>query len=172
MNEIWKSTGYEGYEVSNLGRVRSLRTWTADGPYILRATPSSTTGYPVVGLSRPGQKLKMIAVHTLVLEAFVGPRPAGMEARHGVGGRADASLTNLCWGTKRANEHDKQRDHTTNRGEQCGNAKLTWELVCKLRERLDAGEPLGPMSEETGVCKSTLSKIRYRKRWAYPPAEW
>ena len=35
----------------------------------------------------------------LMLETFVSPRPKGMWACHGVGGRYDDSLLNLYWAT-------------------------------------------------------------------------
>src|SRR5262249_4354731 len=46
-------------------------------------------------------------VHRLVLEAFVGPCPPGMEARHVNGIKTDNRLVNLQWGTHRQNMRDK-----------------------------------------------------------------
>lgn len=47
--------------------------------------------------------LKQHRVHRLVLTAFVGPCPDGMECLHGEGGALDNRLTNLRWGTKSEN---------------------------------------------------------------------
>jgi hypothetical protein len=100
------------YEVSDLGRIRSLDRVVIrrDGirrPYKGRIlTPGrDTDGYCSVGLYRGGQCIRR-AVHTLVLTAFLGPPPPGMEACHGPGGRADNRLVNLRWDTHRENIWD------------------------------------------------------------------
>ena len=46
-------------------------------------------------------------VHRLVLEAFVGPCPEGMECRHLEGDTANNALSNLAWGTPQENAADK-----------------------------------------------------------------
>ena len=51
-------------------------------------------------------------VHRLVLEAFVGPRPEGMVARHLNGDPGDNRLENLAWGTQSENNYDKVRHGT------------------------------------------------------------
>lgn len=162
--------GYEGlYEVSSSGRMRTLRQKTPR----LMACGVGSHGYRQVGLVRPGEKLKMLRVHRLVLEAFVGPCPLGCESLHGKGGRADASLENLSWGTPKQNQaEDRARDHTTNRGEKCGNAKLTYEQILELRERREAGEKVHVLAAYFGINPSTVSKIVKGKRWQYPPEEW
>jgi hypothetical protein len=45
--------------------------------------------------------------HKLILETFVGPRPNGMVACHGVGGALDNSVGNLRWDTPEANTADR-----------------------------------------------------------------
>ncbi len=48
-------------------------------------------------------------VHRLVLEAFVGPCPPGMQCRHLDGNPANNRLENLAWGTHAENAADKIR---------------------------------------------------------------
>lgn len=129
MNERWLPiAGFEGsYEVSDQGRVRSLaRTITrGDGMHqpvperILRATVGNH-GYPNVHLQKPGVK-SMRTVHTLVLEAFVGPRPDGADACHENGNRIDPRLSNLRWDTRSANVRDsiRQGTHSMTRRTHC-----------------------------------------------------
>lgn len=45
-------------------------------------------------------------VHTLVLEAFVGPRPTGGVARHLDDNGENNAVENLCWGTVSENNYD------------------------------------------------------------------
>lgn len=116
-DEEWRpAVGFEGrYEVSDLGRVRSLlptsgtnggrRRGAPDG--VLKPTPSGK--YYTVSLGRRNTR----TVHTLVLEAFVGPCPEGLEACHNNGDHADNTLGNLRWDTRSENAKDKTR-HGTN----------------------------------------------------------
>lgn len=101
--------GYEGqYEVSNLGRVKSLKR---QNPRILRSFPAHR-GHQCVSLWN--DKLKTAFVHRLVLEAFVGPCPGeGFMCRHLNGNPADNRVENLAWGTALENAQDVIR-HGTN----------------------------------------------------------
>jgi hypothetical protein len=69
---------------------------------------SLASGYPHVRLGGRGRAY----VHHLVLEAFVGPRPAGDQAAHGDGDRLNNVLGNLRWATPKENNGDK-RSHGT-----------------------------------------------------------
>lgn len=112
--------GYEGlYEVSDLGRVRSLdriltthrghrqmargrvlQPWTYNKPDRLP--------YPIVQLCRQG-RCKKQHIHRLVLNAFVGPRPEGLYGCHNDGDVSNNALTNLRWDTPSSNCYDTVR---------------------------------------------------------------
>ena len=75
MEEIWKPIGYEGYEVSNLGRVKSYKYNKINGkimkPY------KATKGYLQIDLQLDGRKRENrvhLAIHRLVAMAFI-PNP-------------------------------------------------------------------------------------------------
>jgi hypothetical protein len=71
---------------------------------------ASSKGYITVNLKPGGAiKLKTMRVHRLVLDAFVGPCPDGMECRHLNGVKADCRLSNLAWGTRKENIEDRVR---------------------------------------------------------------
>lgn len=111
MDEQWLPIpGYVGsYEVSNLGRVRAPDRITDRGRKWRgrTLTPSPMPrGYRVVTLWRDG-KQKSALVHRLVLLAFVGPSPEGMEGLHKNGNPADNALSNLAWGTHSENQLDQ-----------------------------------------------------------------
>ena len=55
---------------------------------------------------------KNYLIHQLVLDAFVGPRPDGMECRHLNGVRTDNRLSNLRWGTRSENQQDSLQHGT------------------------------------------------------------
>lgn len=115
MTEQWLPiAGYEGaYEVSDAGRVRSLdrvnsRGWRLTGK-VLSPARSNRHGHLHVLLCTPGVQDSRF-VHTLVLEAFVGPRPPGMHACHANDEPSDNRVENLRWDTPRANRLDSVRN--------------------------------------------------------------
>jgi hypothetical protein len=67
----------------------------------LKPTPQYR-GHMTVYLGRKDQRF----VHRLVLEAFVGPCPEGMECRHKDGNPGNNRLDNLAWGTRKENHAD------------------------------------------------------------------
>lgn len=111
MAEKWRAVpGFEGrYEVSTLGRVRSLDRFDSIGRRVTGRIMKPTTdrdGYANVDL-RNGYGRRSAQVHRLVLEAFVGPCPAKMQCCHGNGNPADNRLVNLRWGTSKENMRDR-----------------------------------------------------------------
>ena len=118
MKEIWKDIeGYEGYQVSNLGRVKSLDRIDSNNhslkgvilkPYI------SNSGYLLVGLYKQ-QKRDRKLLHRLVAEAFI-PNPENkpeidhintIKTDNTVFLNEDGSInyekTNLRWTTRKEN---------------------------------------------------------------------
>jgi hypothetical protein len=111
--EVWKPVvGYEHYEVSNLGRVRSQTYVNSYGRRVVGRVLSlslSTSGHPKVTLYKDNTK-RTEKVHQLVLNAFVGPCPPGQECRHEDDVPSNNCLSNLSWGTRSDNFHDRVRN--------------------------------------------------------------
>lgn len=117
-HEEWRPVvGHEGsYEVSNLGRVRSLdrMIYFPDGRKrrsygrILKPWSSKKCGHLKISL---GSKTRYL-VHVLVLESFIGPRPSGLVACHNNGIGSDNRIENLRWDTYRENNLDLTRHGT------------------------------------------------------------
>lgn len=116
--ETWKPVvGFEGcYEISSAGRVRSLDRQATE---IRRGKPCVRTfkgkllspgvmasGHLFVMLGRGNGRL----VHHLVLEAFIGPRPDGLECLHDNDIPDDNWFQNLRWGTRAENIEDAFRN--------------------------------------------------------------
>lgn len=113
--EVWrKIPGWENaYEVSSTGAVRSLaRTVPGPGGHPRRIegvelSPStSPTGYKRVNLYGGGKQTTR-GVHQLVMMAFVGSPPKGMEVCHNDGDKSNNRLENLRYDSKRANQLDR-----------------------------------------------------------------
>lgn len=106
MSEEWRPVaGFEGkYEVSSLGRVRSL---FRDPPLVLAQTRHARWGHHRVGLHRAGKQVT-INVHRLVARAFIG-EPTGPLVRHIDGDPSNNTPSNLAYGTSTDNNRDTVR---------------------------------------------------------------
>jgi hypothetical protein len=70
--EIWKDIeGYKGYQVSSIGRIRSLKF----NKEKILSQHIATNGYYMVGFY--GEKYKTFTIHSLVAVAFLGHKPNG-----------------------------------------------------------------------------------------------
>ena len=107
MKEIWKDViGYEGlYQVSNLGRVKSLDRFCIDGRkrcgQIMKQVIRNG-GYFSVGL-RKGKGQKAYLVHRLVAEAFIPNTDNKPCVDHINTIRTDNRVCNLRWCTYKEN---------------------------------------------------------------------
>lgn len=172
--EVWKAIpGFPGYEVSDQGRVRSYlkrqgREWKgawahAETPQrIMR--PKISRGYLVVSLCKNGKRPNF-DVHRLVLLAFVGPCPLGMEACHGDGIRHHCSLDNLRWDTVSNNHHDKSKHGTMYCGEKHDKSKLTNEQVIQIRKLSAQGYSCRQIAKLFPVTYGHVAKIIRREIW-------
>lgn len=99
--------GYEGlYDVSDLGRVRSLPRNTTSGKILKFGWHAH--GYPQVTLWRDGKGWHP-CIHQIVTLAFLGPRPDGLEVRHLDDDPLNNTLANLVYGTRSENKLDTVR---------------------------------------------------------------
>lgn len=173
-DEVWKSVpGIMGYEVSSAGRVKSkLRRVNGNPRNKVRTQREAIMksrlgpmGHPRITLRVSG-KSKSFYVHRLVMLAFSGPCPAGMEVCHNNGVPTDNRVANLRYDTKSANMLDQRRHGVLRQGEKHGCAKLTeWSVrvVMRLKGRLPTTQ-IGPIF---GVHPSTIQLIHAKKRWRH-----
>lgn len=161
--ERWRAIpGWAGYRVSDLGRVktvtRKLRDGRTAGGIVLKLE-IGTAGYPMANLHRNGRRRRQY-VHRLVMRAFVGPCPPGMEVRHLNGDRLDCRLVNLEYGTHPENIRDQEAHGTSGRG-------LTAELAREIRERYaaDPQETYISMSAAYGVSTTTIRQVLRGITW-------
>ena len=166
--EEWRPVvGHEGrYEVSSLGRVRSLKGWKMAGQ--MMKVRVCYHGYARAYLSTNG-KCKSIYVHRLVLEAFVGPKPSRKhQSAHNDGNRTNNTLANLRWATPTDNARDRIRHGTYLFGETGTSAKLTACEVIEIRRLCSKHEmQMKEIAALFGVEPSTIYAIRTRKSWKH-----
>lgn len=104
MEEIWKDiAGYEGlYQVSNLGRVKSLERLANDrGSYRkieekIKNMRLGERGYLIINLSKNNQ-LKTYRVHRLVAETFIDNPQKYSQVNHKDGNKQNNCISNLEW---------------------------------------------------------------------------
>lgn len=169
--ERWQDIpGWEGlYCASTLGRIRSIDRIDSLGRkrfgQILR--PKTTRkGYLEVHLLL-GSRHEMRTVHRLVLDTFVGPRPDGLQCRHLDGNPQNNQLSNLAWGTSKANHADQVAHGTQLRGETATGAKLTERQVLAIRSEAAAGASIRHLSERYGRPVNTIRHVVSRYSWRH-----
>lgn len=125
------------HEVSEYGDIRKTKSGLVRSPSV------NMWGYKCLRLRLNGTP-KMVGVHTLVAEAFIGPRPAGMEVNHKDGNKLNNRPGNLEYVTSGENQRHSYalglREPT--RGELNGKNLLTEEKVreiYKIRSELGYG---------------------------------
>lgn len=172
--EEWRPVvGYEGYyEVSNLGRVRSLVRMVRNrwGLFprrgvVLKPGPTAD-GHLNVVLCREGRRDTQ-SVHRLVLSAFVGPCPPRHEGAHWDRDPSNNHLSNLRWATKSQNYDDRRRHGTDNAGARHGIAvDLTKEDIVVIRRLLaECRATQAELARIFGVGQTTISRINRDAHW-------
>lgn len=174
MEEIWKDIpGYEGrYQVSDQGRVRSLDQVVNGfhpsrlGPCkhhrkgrILKPGRFTSSGHVSVVL---GHGAHGSPVHQLVMLAFVGPCPEGMEICHNNGDASDNRLENLRYDTRSENMRDIARLETPNK-----RRVLTKELIYAIREDLASGATVTSLAKKYNASVSSISALKRGKTFQY-----
>lgn len=167
--ENWRAVvGHESrYEVSDLGRLRSKPSVDSLGRRHPGGVLKGTTfrGYVEYCLYGGSAGKSRARGHNLVLCAFVGPRPAGMEACHRNGDGADNRLINLRWDTHSANMADMRIHGRSTKGERSVQAKLNWQAVAEMRAQSASGASDATLGKRFGVDVSHVNRIVAGKRW-------
>jgi hypothetical protein len=123
-------------------------------------------GYRIITLKRNGQEFKKL-VHRLVLEAFAGPCPDGMEACHNDGNLLNNMESNLRWDTRSANHLDKRAHGTSARGMRNPQYKLTDEDVREIKRMLILGYGQDTIAFKFNISQSNVSMISSGKTWSH-----
>lgn len=161
--------GFPDYCVGDDGSVWSKRPHPYDprkASRWLRRKLSDDKGYRTVHLVNADGK-QMRPVHRLVLEAFVGPCPAGMEACHTNDERGDNRLSNLRWDTHEGNILDALRNGRVPRGSKQHRAELNEEDVVAIRRLHHRGLAAPALAALFSVSKPTILRIINDEAWTH-----
>lgn len=173
--ETWKPIpGYAYYEASSLGRIRSIarevngyshrgcRPVKMKRQAKMMSQNVRGSGYLYVCLCTDGMERKE-QVHKLILLAFKGPCPSGMQACHRDGNPKNNAASNLRWDTPKRNQADRIGHGTDKRGEDVGTAKYKTEDVASIK----AGARFKEMREKIGISRSQFYRIKRGDAWAH-----
>ena len=178
MQEIWKGVcGHSGeYEVSNLGRVRSLdrKIVHSNGNAICEHRIKGRILHPYLTGKLPRRystiRINGVAhkVHRLVAEAFI-PNPDNLpQVNHMDGNKQNNRADNLEWCTNSENVKHAIDAGLFPCGEQSTSSKLTARQVEEIRRICVKGSHefgIKPLARKYGVSPSTVASIIERRKW-------
>lgn len=180
LHEEWRQIpDFPYYEVSNLGRVRSIRRvhkrrhWKTGismevscGGNLLEGWVKRFGGRNVAKMValRANNKTYEYRVHRLVLEAFVGSCPDGMEGCHNDGNPLNNEVSNLRWDTHQNNMDDQLRHGTksvppTHYGEAHPHAKMTDAEIAYVRSLKIEHGGIAKLARRYDVSHQTMRRI-------------
>ena len=168
--EIWKDiVGYEGlYQVSNLGRVKSLNYKHSDKEKI-RKLAIDKYGYPIVTLYNEN-KGKTHTIHRLVAEAFIDNSNNNPCIDHINTDRTDNRVCNLKWVTHKENNNnpltiDKKRKNPRYGVTGVNNVRSTVVLqFSKDGEFIKKWDCITDVQRELGINRGNVIKCCKGKR--------
>ncbi len=167
--EIWKSIkNYKDYQISNLGRVKSLPRKNRLNELILKLD-THKQGYKRIGL-RKNNKTKKFLVSRLVAIHFIANINNLPEVNHKDGNKSNNKSNNLEWITSKGNSIHaiKNKLRIMLKGEKCSWSKLTEVQVKDIRERWKIGAfNMRELADYFHVHKTTIWEIIHRKIWRH-----
>lgn len=163
MQEEWKPcVGYEGrYEVSNIGRVKSLVTNQLLKP------ATDKLGRKQVALSL-NSKVKATRIHRLVAKAFISNHENKPQVNHIDNNPSNNCVENLEWCTAKENTQHmlKQNRQNPPNGERQGGHVLTEDIVRKIK-KLSKDKTYYKIGKELGINYATVYDIIKNKTWKH-----
>ncbi len=172
MTTVWRACpDFPNYIVSDVGDVRNVKTGKTLKPQHPQARAKRSTrgkNHTVVRLYKPGLFYgKDILVHRLVLLAFVGSCPTGMQGCHEDGDPTNNKVGNLRWDTPKGNAADRVRHGTDFRGVKHRCAILNEDDVREIVARRKHGELVRCIADLYGVARTTVSAVVNGASWTH-----
>ena len=162
--EFRQVPGFPNYVACSDG---TLWSYASGEALEIQGVPKKDGGYLNVTLCNNGSRVTR-TLHSVIAEAFYGPRPKEMECCHNDGDPTNCALSNLRYDTRKSNQADRVTHGTHCRGERCKTSKLTADDVRYIR-RSYPGVTMKSLSIELGVTVANISLIIKRRSWAHLP---
>lgn len=180
MQETWKSIkGFDGlYEVSNTGRVRTLKHRIVrnngrvlDIPQREIKGSKDTKGYYQVELKKEGKR-NIKFVHRLVAETFIENNENKQQVNHKDGNKENNDVSNLEWVTCKENIHHAWKNQLNKPcvGENHGNHKLTDDAVGYIKEHYkprDKEYGARALARKFNVSPYPVMQVVHGKGWKH-----
>ena len=177
--ELWRPVkGYEGfYEVSNLGRVRSVDRFVRNshnGDYtvfkksIIKKPTLDDGGYETITLNKEG-RWETRLVHRLVAIAFLGDPEEGQEVNHKDENKRNNQVSNLEWCSKAYNVRygTRARRAAAKRSRPVLQCTLDGEIIQEYQSLSSVKEDGFNPSNVKAVCDGKFSQMNgYGWRWS------
>lgn len=163
------------YEASDQGRVRSLdRTIEVNGRWgtmqrklvgAVLAPLRHTGGYARVMLWKDGAAHQTY-VHKVVMEAFVGRRPAGSQVAHANGNKQDNRLDNLRWATPAENQADRELHGTGRVGVKRRTRAVGRAMADVIRTtHARTGLSITKLAKQLHLPRTTVADVVNKRTW-------
>ena len=173
LDENWKwIPGNPDYQVSSMGNVRS---WLRGGNHKKR-----NAGYPrdlkksnqgsYQSISLPGGETRGYqhrTIHSLVMLAFIGPRPSGYDIAHMDGDSRNNNISNLKYCTRKENENMKIMHKTNPIGERNGQSKLQGWQIAEMKYLAGKGVGQQKIAVLFDIDHSVVSDVLREKSWKH-----
>ena len=171
--EVWRDIeGYPGYQVSNMGRVKSLN-YRRSGKEHLLVLSKNIHGYLYVGLQKNG-KQKIEKVHRLVANAFIPNTENKPCVDHIDTNKENNSVTNLRWATYQENSNNptSREKHLEAAKENIIKANESNKKPVKCLTTGKIYDSLLDAELDTGVAISGISKCCKGQRQTAGKMKW
>lgn len=176
IQEIWKTIeGYEGYEISNLARIRSkdrIVKFSNGIEHFYKSEimrPVKSNGYLTIRLSNSDKIVRTQYIHRLVADAFIEKVEGKNCINHINGDRSDNRLENLEWVTYSENSiHAVNILNRKSRSRKIGKYDMNDNLIEIYDTLIDAANKNNLKSSNIcNVCNEKITKSKKRGKEYY-----
>lgn len=170
--------GYDGYEVSNFGRIKSLERMNSLGRIVKERILKPSTnkyGYQQVSLFKNGKR-KWFRVHRLVANTFIDNPNNLPQVNHIDECKTNNHISNLEWCTAEYNVNFGTRNEKVSKalcGKNHPNSKqiiqltLDNQVVRNWGSIMDVQRELGYHNAHICKCCENKRKSAYKYKWCY-----